>query len=264
MPSETILNICNRSLGSFGARSQIQSLNEGSPEAIACNTYFNSTFTALGRTAWWNCLSGQTQLSLIAAAPGTPVNPTGSITPYPPNPWQYSYAVPGDSLRIRRMVFPRQQLQATASGGVPLFPTNNYVSSGSVRRPIIPFQVMLDQDSKGNPAEVIVTNLAGALADYTKNQPNPAFWDSLFQQAMVASLRAFLVPALALDKALMQMSIQAAEGIIAQARAADGNEGPVSQEREASWISARSGSSGPWGVGYNGPFLNYESMPWPG
>ena len=172
--------------------------------------------------------------------------------------------MPADSLRVRRMVFPRPQLQNTAAGGVPLFPTNNYVSYGHGRQPIIPFQIMLDQDGNGNPAEVVVTNLGGALADYTKNQPNPAFWDSLFQQAMVASLAAFLVPALALDKALMQMQIQIAEKLIAGARAADGNEGTVSQSREASWIAARNGESGPWGVGYNGPYLNYESMPWPG
>ncbi len=192
------------------------------------------------------------------------MNPTGAIIPYPPIPWRYSYFIPADSLRIRKMVFPRPQLQSTASGGVPLFPTNNYVSCESGSHPIIPFQIMLDQDQNGNPAEVIVTNLAGALADYTKNQPNPAFWDSLFQQAMVASLRAFLVPALALDKALMQMSIQAAESIIAQARAADGNEGTTSQQREASWISARNGETGPYAIGQNGPFLNYDSMPWPG
>lgn len=214
----------------------------------------------MARTAWWNCLSKQATLSLLSAAPGTMENPQGAITPYPPNPWAYSYLVPPDSLRIRKMVPPPPMLQGT--GGIPIFPTNNSIQCYGGQRRIIPFEVSYGQDSNGNPAETILTNLSQAQAIYTVNQSNPAFWDSLFQQAIVNALAVYLVPALSLDKALMGMKRQDAEGIIMQARAADGNEGTISQDREASWISARNGSSGSWGTGYNGPNLNYDNMPW--
>ena len=261
MATGNILSIWNRSLGSIGARSQVQSQNEGSPESIACNTFFQSTFEAMARTAWWNCLSKQAPLSLVSAAPGTMENPKGALTPYPPNPWAYSYLVPPDSLRIRKMVPPPAMLQGT--GGVPIFPINNALYAYNGQRRIIPFEVTYGIDTNGNPAETILTNLRGAQAIYTVNQSNPAYWDSLFQQAMVNALAVYLVPALSLDKALMQMKRQDAEAIITQARAADGNEGTVSQQREASWIAARNGSSGLQGwLGYNGPNLNYENMPW--
>lgn len=262
MATGTILTIANRALASIGARTAIQSLNENSAEAINVNIFYQSTFESLARTAKWNCLNKQAQLTLLAAAAGTPENPTGAITPYPPNPWRYSYLVPGDSVMVIQLVPPPPMLQGAS--GVPIFPVNNALSYPMGNRQFIPFKVAYGQDQLGNPASVIYTNLSGAQAIYNVNQPNPAYWDSLFQQADVAALGAFLVPALALDKALMQMQISIADRLIAQARASDGNESLTTQERTASWISARSGESGLAGVGFNGPFLNFESMPWPG
>lgn len=263
MATGSILSIWNRSLGSIGARSTVQNPNENSQEAIQCNVFFTPTFESLARSARWNCLRKQASLTLVAAAMGTPENPQGTTLPFPPVPWLYTYLIPGDSLFIRQLLPPPPQLQN--AGGVPIFPvTNNVPYYPWADRPI-PYQVALGQDLLGNAAQVIYTNLSQAQCIYTANQPNPQFWDSLFQQAMVASLAAFLVPALSLDKALMQAQIGIAERMIAQARSADGNEGVVSQSREASWISARNGTGGPQGwLGYNTPTLNYENIPWPG
>lgn len=257
----TIITIANRSLGSVSARSNIVSLNEGSTEANAVNVYFQSTFTALARTAKWNCLKRQAPLTLVLSAPGTPTNPTGAITPYPDNPWLYSYLVPPDSLFIRQLIPPRPVLQN--GSGVPLFPTNNYVSAVSEYRGNIPYSVGYGVDILGNPAEVVNTNLGGALALYTVNQPNPAFWDSLFEQAMVASLAVFLSSSVSGDKQLTQIAMQTAEKMIAQARAVDGNESPVSQDRDASWVSARRGETGSWSLGFNTAYANYENIAWP-
>lgn len=262
MATGTTTTICNRALGGIGSRSNIQNLNEGSPESNACSTYFQSTFEALARTARWNCLKKQISLTLLAAAPGTPENPTGAVQPYPPNPWYYSYLVPADSLFVRQLMPPPPILQN--SGGIPIFPVNNFIPYLPNQRRWVPFNVALGTDQKGNAAQVINTNLSQAQCIYTANQNNPAFWDSLFQAAMVEALGAYLVPALSLDKALMQIKMANAQKLIDQARAMDGNEGTDSQEREASWISARNGESGPWSLGFNTPFLNYESMIWPG
>ncbi len=259
MATGTIIDIANRSLGSIGARAQIQSFNEGSTESNAVNTFFQSTFESLARSAKWNCLKRQAALSLVASAPGTPTNPQGLITPYPDNPWLYSYLVPSDSLFIRQLVPPRPQLQN--GSGTPIFPTNNYVGWQNGKRYQIPFEVGYGVDANNNPAEIINTNLGGALAIYTVNQPNPQFWDSLFQQAMVASLAVFLSASVSGDKALTQMSRQNADALIMTARSMDANEGTITQDHVPDWIARRSGESGPWDVAYNnGPC---SEMPWP-
>lgn len=261
MATGTIVDIVNRALGSIGARAQVQNLNEGSTESNAANVFFTPTFESLARSARWNCLRKQASLTLVAAAPGTPENPQGANTPYPPNPWYYSYLVPPDSLFIRQLIPPPSTL--SNSSGAPVFPVNNYTPYYPRAQRAIPYEVAYGVDQFGNAAQVVNTGLSQAQAIYTVNQPNPQFWDSLFQQAMVASLAAYFVPALTLDKALMQMQIGIADRLIAQARAMDGNEGTVSQDRTADWIAARNGESGPWGVGFNTPWLNYEAMPWP-
>lgn len=259
MATGTIIDIANRSLGSISARSNIQSLNEGSTEANAVNVFYQSTFEALARSARWGCLEKQASLTLVLSAPGTPTNPQGLVTPYPPNPWRYSYLVPSDSLFVRQMVPPEPTQQN--SSGVPIFSTNAYLGWGQGAVRSIPYKVAYGVDQLGNASQVIYTNLAAAQAIYTVNQPNPQFWDSLFQQAMVASLAVFLSSSVSGDKALTQMQKASAQAMIDQARAMDGNESIVSQDHVPDWISRRAGESGPWGIGY-GPSLNYD-ISWP-
>lgn len=261
MATGNIIDIVNRSLGSISARAQVQNMNEGSTESNAASLFFTPTFESLARSAQWGCLKKQAQLTLVAAAPGTPENPQGTITPYPPSPWYYTYLIPGDSLYIRQLLPPPNVINNT--GGTPVFPVNNYIPYQSWARKNIPYEIAYGQDQFGNPAQVINTYLSQAQAIYTVNQPNPVFWDSLFQQAMVSSLAVFLSASVSGDKQLTQIQKQTAETLIVKARSMDGNESPTSQERDADWISARNGSSGAWGVGFNGPNLNYESMIWP-
>lgn len=259
MASGSILTIWNRSLGSIGARAQVEAINEGSAESNACNTFYQSTYEQLARSAQWGCLRKQSTLTLLLSAPGTPNNPDGTVKPWPPNPWRYTYAVPSDSLYIQKMVPPPQFLQQ--SGAPPIYPQGTYLEWGRATNRVIPYQIGYGTDLNNNPSEVINTNLGAAQAIYTVNQPNPIFWDSSFQSAMVASLAAYLVPALSLDKSLMQAQIGIAKDLIAQAKARDGNESPVSQQREAPWIQARTGSP-LYNLGYNTSAQNYE-MTWP-
>lgn len=259
--SSNLLSVYNRACGSVSARASIQSINENSTESNACNLFYQTTFEALGRTAKWNCLETQAPLSLVLSAPGTPTNPNGALKPYPPTPWWYSYLEPADSLLVRQLLPPPNPV---ASSGVPIFPVNNYVSgiNGNANAQI-PFKVMLGVDKMGNRTNVINTNCGGAQAIYNANQNNPALWDSLFDQAMVAALSVFICSAVTGDKAQAEMQKQSAQGMIEHARAMDGNEGSITQNREASWIQARNGETGPWSLGFNTGFLNYSAMPWP-
>lgn len=260
----SVTSICNRALLSIGARAQIANLNEPSEEARACNVLFTPTFEALGRSARWNCLHAQTTLSLIAAATGTPENPNGTTLPLPPTPWLYEYQLPASSLAIRFIV-PSQPAAAT---GIP-------VTSATIAAPIyipgggqIPFVVGTALDPNNNVISVVFINQSQAQAVYTLNQSNPALWDSQFQAAMVASLAAYLVPALSLDLALMKISIATANGIIAQARATDGNEGVTVMDHVPDFMRARaSGGMALYSAGYGWNGACYGAlgdMCWPG
>lgn len=256
------ISIANRALLGVGARAQISSLNpsDGSVEADAISVLWNSTFEALARSAQWNCLTRQVTLSLLAAASGTPENPNG-IGPVPPTPWLYQYAYPSDGLDIRYIV---PSLPVQVGGQIPATTINNAAGSWIPGGSQIPYVVSSIGDVNNSPINVVLTNQSQAQAVYTLNQSNPAAWDSLFQQAMVASLGAYLVPALSLNVQLMQICIQTAEKAITMARVADGNEGVTTMDHLPDWMRARAGGQG-FGVGYN--FSSYGgycmNMCWP-
>ena len=252
------VDICNRALAAAGAREQITSFTEGSASSINCNLLFTPTFEQLGRTAYWNCLRYQAPLTLLKAAQGTPENQTGSILPIPPQPWLYEYLLPNDCLMVRYL----QPTYAKNSGSIPIFPTASSIppSIGAPQR-VVDFAVGVDSVSN-SLTKVILTNLSTAQIVYTQNNPNPDFWESEFQAAMAASLAAFLIPALNLNMSLLNIQTRLADQIIQQARAADGNEGVVSQNRDASWILAR-GCGNEIDTGYYGNY-SYNNMCWPG
>lgn len=256
------LQIANRALLSVGARTQVSSINpsDGSQEADAISTLWTPTFEALGRSAHWNVLGKQGTLSLLAAAQGTPENPMGT-GPVPPVPWLYSYAYPSDCLDVRYIVpsYPSQ-----SGGSTPQTTINNAAGTWIPTGGQIPYLVHTDSSIQNNPVLVVLTNQDQAQIVYTVNQPNPAAWDSLFQAAMVASLGAYLVPALSLSMPLMQLSIQTAEKAIAIARAADANEGVTTLDHLPDWIQARAGGQG-YGYGYGfTSWAGLQTMVWPG
>lgn len=264
MSGQTDVSLCNLSLLSIGGRALLTSLNPSSndKESQACGQLYNFVYPQLARSAPWNCFRQQKVLTLFQAALGTPENPSGTSYPYPPDPWLYSYLIPADSLMVRYLVpsFPQP-----VSGSAPISP--NFVAARTTFPGIgqIPYAVAYSTDAFGNPIQVILTNLSQAQLVYTVNQPNPSTWDSLFTSAFVASLAAYLVPALSMNAALMQINIANAEKIIATARRQDGNETSDSQNREADWIRSR----GRWWSGSgnysNGAFGGgWGDMAWPG
>lgn len=256
------LSIANRSLLQIGARSQISSFSpsDGSTEADAVSVLYLPTFEQLGRAARWNCLRKQTTLALQAAAQGTQENPSGT-PPLPPTPFLYQYAYPQDCLSMRYIV---PSLPSAAAGSVPPTTINNAAATWLPGDNQIPFAVAYAEDADGNPINCILTNQSQAQAVYTVNQPNPVIWDSMFQQAMVNALAAFLVPALSLNLSLMQVAISGAERLIGAARTADGNEGVTVMDHVPDWIRARGGENGwswdraAWQYG------GYVNVSWPG
>lgn len=261
MATGSAISICNRALLALGSQSQISSFNEGSAQASACATLYQPCFEQLARSAAWNCLRQEATLTLLAAASGTPENPDGTTLPLPPVPWLYSYQYPSTMLQMRWLV---PALPASTSG-VPLFSVNTGAPTWLPNGGQIPYAVALSTDSNGNTINVILTNQSQAIAVYTTNEPNPQFWDSLFQGAMVASLAAMLVPALSLHMPLMKMQIEMAERMIQEARTRDGNEGVTSMDHVPDFIQARRGASGRFWTngGLGGYSYNWPNIAWP-
>lgn len=263
MATASAVSIANRALLAVGARAQITNFSpsDGSTEADAVSVLFVPTFESLARSARWNCLRKQNTLTLLQAAQGTPENPNGN-QPFPPTPWNYSYALPSDCLAMRSIV---PSLPSGAGSTPSQTSVNNAAASWIPNGGQIPFAVAYSTDAVGNPIQVILTNQSQAQAIYTVNQSNPVIWDSLFQSAMVASLAAFLVPALSLSMSLMQAQVKSAEEIIVQARTADGNEGVTTLDNVPDWIRARGGETGLYGWGLNiTPYGVYQDVCWPG
>lgn len=256
----TQIDLCNRALLRIGARAQVSSItpSDGSTEANACSVLFTPTFEELGRSAPWACLRKQTTLTLLAAAAGTPENPSGTSMAIPQEPWLYSYAYPSDCLRVRTLL---PNYSASASIGIPLTSATSSLGIGIPDTGGYPFSIAYDTDSVGNPREIILSNIDQAYVIYTVNQQNPIIWDSQFQSAFCAALGAYLVPALSLSMPLMQLQMKVADELIMKARVTDGNEGKTSMDHTPDWIRARG-----MGATYNcNNFINaYQNMAWSG
>ena len=234
------LQVANKALLLVGARTQVSSIepSDGSTEANAITTLFQSTFETLARSAPWNCLRKQKTLSLLAAAQGTTENPDGTTLPLPSIPWNYAYAYPSDCLNFQYLV------SDTTTAGINSTPQTTVTnSSGSwfSSDAQIPYDIATFSDVNDNIVKVILTNLSQAQGVYTANYNNPSLWDSLFESAMTASLAALLVPALSLSIPLMQVNMKVADEAIAIAQAKDGNEGVTVMDHVPDWITARGG-----------------------
>lgn len=255
------IDIVNQALLAIAARAKVTSINpsDGTQAGDVASTLYQGKIDALSRSAHWNCLRRQQSLTLLKAAQGTAENPDGTTLPIPPVPWLYSYAPPSDWLKWRYLIATPDQNNAasppimTGLGGIPSY---NYPQVN------IPYAVAVDTDQDGNLVSVLLTNVQNAIAVYTARITNCDLWDSMFQQAAVATMAAFLVNPLNRNVELAKEQAGAAGSIILQARVSDGNEGPVSVDHMPDFIAVR-------GVGYWGPYVptcwtGWDSMALPG
>lgn len=86
---------------------------------------------------------------------------------------------------------------------------------------------------------VILTDQYQATMAYIKDQVDLNVMDELFQEAWINVLAAGLAFALTGDKGLANQRIQMANMKIEAARVADGNEGPMIDDRTPDWIRVR-------------------------
>lgn len=102
---------------------------------------------------------------------------------------------------------------------------------------------------------VILTNQEFATLNYVRRVTDPNVMDTLFQSAWIQWLGANLCNALTGDKQLANMCIQLANGDIAEARKADGNEGLTINDVTPDWIRTRGIN---WTEYSSGPYSNFD------
>ena len=230
----SVTDICNQALLSIGAQAQVSRINpsDGSTEGDACSIFYTPKIQALHRVAHWNFARKQANLTQLKAAV---INGVISTNP-PPIPWLYEYAYPEDCLKVRYIM---PYLNPADSFPVPL-------TTGIASYPIlqntgaVPFVVGTDLDANGSTIRVILTNAPQAMLVYTADySQNPDLWDAHFQSAASTYLASWLVNALARNRDLWRDQMALVKDVVDAARVSDGNETFVSQNREASWITAR-------------------------
>jgi hypothetical protein len=148
----SITDICNAALSHCGTRSKISAIDEGSPEATACQTHLALVRDAALRAFDWNFARLTAQL---AELPGPPVR------------WRHKYALPSDCLRLRRL------------NDVPLLALTKTFC-----------EVAADRDSTGAFVTVLLTQAAPVAAIYTAQVADPVRWDAGFVDAMTWGLAA--------------------------------------------------------------------------
>lgn len=238
--------ICNLALDAIGTRSTIASLNENSAEANCCARQYDTALDAVLSAAHWNFARKQISMSLLKD--GT-LNPPDSV----PTPWVFEYAYPQDCI-LARYVMPLAVSQNTTFVGTP-----------AVQYPITPpvrFIVSSDEDSNGNPQNVILTNQADAILCYTFRCTNTALFDPQFTRAFANYLGALIAIPLTGDKAMANRAFQIADKTCNDAAASNGNEGFDVIDNVPDWITTR-GYVWDWGHAQDGQWIfPPQSLAW--
>lgn len=249
------VDVVNLALSEIGTQGTVSSINpsDGSAEGNAASLLYEPKIKALMRSANWGFCRKQLTLTLLRAAV---IDGAVSSDP-PPQPWLFEYAYPSDCLRAQYVVpiVQNDGISPPLTTGTVL--ANPWQSSGAVK-----FQISSAEDADGNIIKVILTNQENAVLVYTRYIENPDLWDPSFLSAATATLGAFFVPALSMNRDLMQLQIKVAADIITQARVSDGDEGLTMQDHTPDWIRIR--GFGPSLYGPTAPFANWDAMLFPG
>lgn len=231
------VDIVNMALAQIGARAQVSSITppDGSAESIQAGLLYQPMIDNLMRAAHWNFTRKEIDLTLLSAAKGTPENVDGTLLPIPPRPWLYAYAHPSDCLK-ERFVLPSIPADST---GVPFTTADVMAVPTMFHAGSVDFAVGLDEDSSGADIKVVLTNMSGATMVYTKRVSDVNLWDASFVIAASSYLGAWLVNALARNRALWTDQMKVAMDIVTSARINDGNEGVTVQDHLPDWMRVR-------------------------
>jgi len=188
MASET--DFLNDALGQI-SQPAIASIDDGTPNAVWCKTYWPQLRKALLRAHHWNFAEDRVELAQEAVAPLFE--------------FSYAYALPADLVKIK--VY-----------------NGNIVANTTFD----PDAWMIFQGFYKVEGRSLYSNDGQAKIVYVKDVENPNLWDALFYQAASAWLASKLALPIRKDPGLSKALLEQAMGLLLPlAAAVDGQEGSV-------------------------------------
>lgn len=202
------VEIYNMACSSIGAASDIAATDEGSPEAVACNTWYTQVRDQVLGAAYWSSVRATARLAVLAERD----NDVDWVSGDPEPGWNYAYARPSDMLRPR------------------------YLTTYA--------QFVLGLRGTNTPA--LMTNQENALLIYTKRQTEVNVWDADLAEAIAFQLGAHVAIQLTGSRGKRNEAYQLAQEKVTIARVNAANERQHTLEFQASAMVARGyGDSGP-------------------
>ena len=267
------VDICNQALDQIRATATVQSINpsDGTLAGDVCSRQYQARVDGVSRSAHWNCLRYEQPLTMIKAAVGTDVNPTGAF-PAPIGHWLFEYLLPAAPYCLKvRYVYPWlgptttgggdfnadfnsdfsiSQSTPLTTGNIPFFPNSSADPSHPVR-----FVVSTDLDSNGNTIRVLYSNVENLICVYTARVTDPSMWDSSFTDAVVMTLAAWIAEPITGSSNITKTVAQMAGALVQAARLNDGNEGTLTTDATPDWIQIR-------GMGPSFGGFGFAQAPW--
>ncbi len=193
-------DLLNDALVRIGIKWRIGSIFEGSAASKLSLDIYSQTLDATLQSQDWGFAERDISLTLQKTAPpGGYVPPIVWDNTYPPLPWRYQYDYPDDAIKIRSLR--RSEIL------IPNFDPKPNVWRTANDMTLTP------------PAQVVLCNVADAIAVYTARVTDPTNWEPLFTEQLCAALARRLAPALSgLDVAKIAASDEVNEANLAEKR----------------------------------------------
>lgn len=193
-------NIANMALSHVGAKSNIESLNENSVEAMTCRLWYDHARLSTLEAHDWTFARKRLTLALDSEDP--------------PTDWAYRYQYPGDCVKARQITSPYDYLSQTDTA---------------------PF--IRELNSLGQ--NTILTDQPEAELRYTSNIVDTSSFTALFTNALTYSLATMIGYKLSGKANTVDRCFQLFQYSIDMAKMTDANEGRDRRPREAPWIVGR-------------------------
>ena len=189
---QTPADVVNNALVRIGHPLRVGSLYDGSTAAKRALDVYGQTRDQLLRDLTPGFAQRDTALTLLKSAPPDGyVPPNTWSTAYPPQPFIYEYAYPGDCLRVGAL-----------KSGIGVIP-----------RPLPTPKVyrVQNDNSLAPPQKVILCYVGSAILTYIGRVTDPTTWEAAFAESLCAALSRRLSVALA-DPKLLQLEAQDEQG----------------------------------------------------
>lgn len=206
------LDVYNLALSNLNSSATVQSINDNSNEAAACNRFYDTSRQKVLERAFWDFATKSPPLTLVLDQNTLPI----SAIVYPG--FRYVYQRPQDCLRF---------LAVTTNYGLRVNPFLAFwwragamdCSAGSWGPFRPPYVIRLDQTNQANPGQslVLLTDQDSAYGVYVTDVLNVNLWSQSFLECVAWQLSARISGPLSANERAKQTAIQEAERTLTNA-----------------------------------------------